>query len=99
MSPAASWIMSPGTSSASGISRAFAVADHRGGNPNHGLELGGCRVGAGLLDESKETPSTTIMTINPPETWSDSVWAVANEIVARTDSSITRGFRHALMNS
>ena len=53
MSPAESFTMSPGTSCCSGISSGLAVADDRGGDADHRLELGGGRVGAGLLHEAQ----------------------------------------------
>jgi hypothetical protein len=53
MSPAARRTISPGTSSASAISRSLAVANHRRGDADHGLQLGRRGVGARLLNETQ----------------------------------------------
>ena len=54
MSPAASLTTSPGTSCAERHFPGLAVAEDGGRDADHGLELGGGGVGAGLLHEAQD---------------------------------------------
>jgi hypothetical protein len=99
MSPAASLTMSPGTSSANGISFSALSRATVAVTRIIAFSFAAAVSARDSWTNRSETPRTTMTTISAPPTKSEAFWAVANEMIARTESRITSGLRHARMKS